>query len=93
MTLRNFNFIQISISLKVCQHFPCTGKSFSEALILASINPQYDKRLFMVIPWTILSYCGLIEAKIKASDKDLPVHVGFISSKEQKIYLGTYTYI
>jgi hypothetical protein len=23
-----------------------TGKSFSEALILASINPQYDKRLF-----------------------------------------------
>ena len=24
-----------------------TGKSFSEALILASINPQYDKRLFI----------------------------------------------
>ena len=24
-----------------------TGKSFSEALILASTNPQYDKRLFM----------------------------------------------
>ena len=23
-----------------------TGKSFSEALILASVNPQYDKRLF-----------------------------------------------
>ena len=23
-----------------------TGKSFSEALILASTNPQYDKRLF-----------------------------------------------
>ena len=24
----------------------CTGKSFSEALILASTNPQYDKGLF-----------------------------------------------
>ena len=25
----------------------CTGKSFSEELILASTNPQYDKRLFI----------------------------------------------
>ena len=24
-----------------------TGKSFSEALILESVNPQYDKRLFI----------------------------------------------
>ena len=24
----------------------CTGKSFSEALILASTNPQYDDKLF-----------------------------------------------
>ena len=28
-------------------HFNDTGKSFSEALIFASINPQYDNRLFM----------------------------------------------
>ena len=28
----------------------CTGKSFSEALILASTNPQYDKRLFIDLP-------------------------------------------
>ena len=27
-----------------------TGKSFSEALILASANPQYDKRLFIELP-------------------------------------------
>ena len=27
-----------------------TGKSFSEALILASVNPQYDKRLFNEFP-------------------------------------------
>ena len=26
-----------------------TGKSFSEALILASTNPRYDKRLFIVL--------------------------------------------
>ena len=27
-----------------------TGKSFSEPLILASTNPQYDKRLFIELP-------------------------------------------
>ena len=27
-----------------------TGKSFSEAPILASTNPQYDKRLFIELP-------------------------------------------
>ena len=56
----------------------CTGKSFSEALILASTNPQYDKRLFIELPVqhmnNLLSYCGLIDAKIRASDKDLPVY-------------------
>ena len=30
--------------------YACTGKSFSEALILASLNPQYDKRLFIEFP-------------------------------------------
>ena len=29
---------------------PCTGKSLLEALILASTNPQYDKRLFIDLP-------------------------------------------
>ena len=28
----------------------CTGKSFSEALILATTNPQYDKILFIDLP-------------------------------------------
>ena len=27
-----------------------SGKSFSEPLILASTNPQYDKRLFIELP-------------------------------------------
>ena len=31
----------------------CTGKSFSEALSLASVNPQYDKRLFIEFPQKI----------------------------------------
>ena len=92
---------------------PYTGKSFSEALILKSINPQYDDRLFIEsrvqykkIPssehvvykdcfecqnkkqcsqlgiflyWTrdsinnLLSYCGLINLRMSASEKDLPV--------------------
>ena len=30
--------------------YPETGKSFAEALILASTNPQYDKRLFVDLP-------------------------------------------
>jgi hypothetical protein len=29
---------------------PVPGKSLSEALILVSINPQYDKRLFIDLP-------------------------------------------
>ena len=35
---------------KVERMLPVTGKSFSEALILASTKPQYDKRLFMELP-------------------------------------------
>ena len=83
-----------------------TGKSLSEALIFASINPQYDNRLLMELPvqymkttsaehgknmfcpcsalvvfmcWTgnsmnnLLSYCGLVDARISASEKDIPV--------------------
>ena len=102
-----------------------TGKSLSEAFILGSTNPQYDKRLFIDLPvhylhenyklrtwgehvayinysecqninkkqfvcttcsklgiflcWignlmnNLLSCCGLVDTKIRASDKDLPV--------------------
>ena len=37
----------IQIDLKI--FWLCTGKSFSEALILVSTNPQYDKRLFIAL--------------------------------------------
>ena len=64
---------EITLKTRKCY----TGKSFSEALILASANPQYDKRLFMELSTmnNLLTYCGLIDAKLRASDKDLPVHV------------------
>ena len=99
-----------------------TGKCFSEALILASTNPQYDKSLFIDLLFSymkttsseqvvyitcflfwhskqfmyttcselvvfmyrtgtsmnnLLSYCGLIDARISASEKDLPVQFQF----------------
>ena len=46
-TIRFFqeNVKQISVTLD-----KVTGKSFSEALILASTNPQQDKRLFIELP-------------------------------------------
>ena len=90
-----------------------TGKSFSEALILASVNPQCDERLFIELQEkyklrtccvqklffcfcfdiqnnigtqyvlnlyfsgdsvnNLLSYCGLTDSRMRASDTDLPV--------------------
>ena len=82
-----------------------TGKSFSEALILAPVKPQYDKRLFIEFPeklkvhnmlCTKIVYCfcfdfqnnicsqnvvnlyfffGHTDSRMKASEKDLPVHI------------------
>ena len=42
-TKHNF---QTQISIKSDSH-TCTGYSLSESLILASINPKYDNRLFV----------------------------------------------
>ena len=92
-----------------------TGKPISKALILASVNPQFDKRLFIEFTekykfttcsvqklfycfcfdiqnnictqhvvnlyfsgnsmHNLLSYCGLTDARMRASEKDLPVPV------------------
>ena len=32
---------------KIIETFMLAGKSFSEALIIASVNPQYDETLFI----------------------------------------------
>ena len=100
--------------------YNCTGKSLSEAFILTSTNPQYDKRLFIDLPvqymkttssehvvyincsecqnknkkqfvyttcsepgifmystgnsmHNILSYCGLVDARISTPGIDLSV--------------------
>jgi hypothetical protein len=47
----------------------CTGKSFSEPLLLASTNPQYDKRLF-------------IELQIQYMKTAISEHVVFINCSE-----------
>ena len=49
----------------------CTCKSLSEALIFASISPQYDNRMFMELPWAIFchTYCGLVNARISVQPK------------------------
>ena len=84
------------------------GKSSSEALILASTNPQYYSRLFMELPWklpmfcaifcvcsfhgnfmsNLLSYCGLVDARISDSEKDLPVIQRFFTITKPFDLLG-----
>ena len=49
----------------------CTGKSFSEALILVSTNPQYDKRLF-------------IELRVQYMKIPSTEHVVYINCSEYK---------
>ena len=55
-----------------------TGKSLSEALLFAQhVLPRFELGIFMY--WTtssmnnLSSYYGLVDAKIRASDKDLAV--------------------
>ena len=53
-----------------------TGKSFSEALFLEEhVLPRFELGLFMELNSmnNLSSHCGLVDAKIRASDKDLPV--------------------
>ena len=43
-------YIVLKIKQKNFRFTTRTGKSLSEALILGSTNPQYDKRLFIDLP-------------------------------------------
>ena len=50
------------------------GKFFSEALFLASTNPQYDKRLFIKLRVQYMKNASSEHVLyIKKGDKDLPV--------------------
>ena len=94
-------FLHFYSFIQVIWHDIDTGKSLSEALILPSINPLCDNRLFIELQekyklstccvhklfWmskqtknticnsmnNLLSYNGLIDARMRASLKDLPV--------------------
>ena len=72
----------------VLEFVKCAGKSFSVAIILESVNPQYDNRLFIdlqlltqkntssehvVYKNCFLSWhCGLTDIRMNNSEKDLP---------------------
>ena len=107
------NSIFFSCYYSIMISYPATGKSFSEAVFLESVNSQYDKTLFIEFPekynfttcsvqillwmskqkqknnfrswhvvnlyfsWNsmnnLLSYIRLTDARMRASEKDLPV--------------------
>ena len=52
-----------------------TGKSFSEALILESINPQYDERLFIEFPENMLCTNIVLNVKTKTKNNFCTEHV------------------
>ena len=60
----------------------CTGKSFSKALILASTNPQSDKRLFIDLPVQYMKttsseyvvYINCFECQNKNKQKTIYIH-------------------
>ena len=70
-----------------------TGKSFSETLILESINPQYDKRLFiespvqhMKIPSSEHVHINCSEYQNKNKTKTICVHNMFLTCSELAIF-------
>ena len=56
----------------------CTGKSFSEALILVSTNPQYDKRLFIELRVQYM--------KIPRSEHVVYINCSECQNKKQFVY-------
>ena len=75
-----------------------TGKSFSEALILASTNPQYNKRLFMELQVQFMKIPSsehgesMLCADLFLTSRTISVHIMFspVLQKEEllaKIYL------
>ena len=42
--IKTYTLTRAGLFLTLCYEIPCTGKFFSEVLILASTKPQYDKK-------------------------------------------------
>ena len=57
---------------------PCTGKYLSEALILASTNPKYDKRLFIKLQVQYM--------KIASSEHVAYINCSECQNKKQVVY-------
>ena len=63
--------------------FKCSGESLLEALILASTNPQYDKRLFIDLPVQYMKttnsehvvYINCFECQNKNKNKNKTIYV------------------
>ena len=45
--IKTYTLTRAGLFLTLCYEIPCTGKFFSEVLILAPTNPQYDKIMFI----------------------------------------------
>ena len=74
----NRQLIQINgLPFLFCQCFSA-GKSLSEALILASTNPQYDKRLFIELPVQYL--------KIPSSEHVVYINCSECQNKNQFVF-------
>ena len=51
------------------------GKSLSEALLYAENGENmFCTKNVLNVSFELLSYCGLVDSKIRASEKDLPVN-------------------
>ena len=109
LCLSCYNLLSCNICPDFFSQYSHTGKSLSEALIFASINPKFDNRLFMELPWehvlpmfyacsfhgnsvnNLLSYCGVVDARISASEKDLPVSLLLLSKcLRNNVFVGQY---
>ena len=64
--------------MHLCATLSSTGKSFSEALILASTNPQYDKRLFIELQVQYM--------KIASSEHGVYINCSECKNKKQFMY-------
>ena len=70
-----------NVSSTPCGHVFHTGKSFSEALILVSTNPQYDKRLFIELQVQYM--------KIASSEHGVYINCSECQNKNKKQFVYT----
>ena len=79
----------------------CTGKSSSEALILVSTNPQYEKRLFINLPVHYMKKItnwvhGYLSARVDSGNDfnyvDVRAHGPFYAASQALLYMLAFRY-